>query len=70
MTDKDEEADQIKFLMELSKHQGAACNPTTDGGYIIVLQRSFLQNMLDKHIGQEQFVILLKKPNKSERKGD
>ncbi len=64
------EEEQLKFLFELAKHQGAVVNPTTDGGHLIVCQRSFLQEILNKKPDQEFFVILIKGSKNNDRKGD
>jgi hypothetical protein len=60
--EKETEDKAINFLLETVEKVGVATSSVRDG-QVFMFKRSYLVELLDKHIGQEKIVIFVKKPD-------
>jgi hypothetical protein len=58
----DDNKDAAEFLIKTLEAQGVACSTVKDG-HVLMFKRSVLQNMLDSHPDQDEFVIFVKRPD-------
>lgn len=62
--DQDDKGDMddkaIQFLIKLANTQGAACANVKDG-HVILMQRSYLQSILDKTANKEHVLLFIQR---------
>lgn len=60
MDDKDV-SEAVDYINVMVKNQGATCTSVKDG-HIFVFKKSFLKDLLDKQLTDDNIVIFIQKP--------